>query len=55
LLQVLFCGGVIRGKKIQRGNVFEMDELMKTASSFENPNTPNPEMLANAYNVAYLF
>ena len=40
ILQVLFSGGVIRGKKLQRGSIFVFDDVIgsKKEEDKENPN-----------------
>ena len=46
VLQVFFAGGVIRGKKLQRGSVYVFDEVIdkkkEGQSQSDNPNAPSP-------------
>jgi len=56
VLQVLFAGGVVRQKKLQRGSVYVFDETVdkKTAAEEENPNAPSAEQILQAYETVYL-
>lgn len=36
VLQVFFAGGVIRGKKLQRGNVYVFDDLVRSQDNSNN-------------------
>jgi hypothetical protein len=53
VLQVLFAGGVIRGKKLQRGSVYIFDEVIDkkrdgVEEMKENPNAPSVEQIMRA-------
>ena len=47
VLSVLFNGGVIRGKKLQRGSVYVFDDVVNQledpAENEDNPNTPSTD------------
>jgi len=49
VMQVFFSGGVIRGKKLQRGSVYVFDDVANQKTSLqkdqgkENPNAPSAE------------
>lgn len=36
VLQVFFAGGVIRGKKLQRGNVYVFDDIVRSQDNSNN-------------------
>lgn len=60
VLQVFFAGGVIRGKKLQRGSVFVFDDVIdKKLSDLgigqDNPNAPSAEQILKTYETVYLF
>jgi hypothetical protein len=60
VLQVLFAGGVIRGKKLQRGSVYIFDEVIDKKKDGveelkENPNAPSVEQIMKAQETVYLF
>lgn len=63
VLKVLFSGGVIRGKKLQRGSVFVFADVINQRTDreeegqkaqAENPQQPSPEELKKAYETVYL-
>ena len=56
VLKVLFSGGVIRGRKLQRGSVYLFNDVInqKTDRPRENPNEPSTEQLKRAYETVYL-
>jgi hypothetical protein len=61
---VLFSGGVVKNKKLQRGNIFEFEEVIdkkkqqqrknKFEPVAENPNEPSTEQIIKAYETVYL-
>lgn len=65
-LNVLFSGGVVKNKKLQRGNIFEFQDVIdqnknpnrKAKQSVpkqrENPNEPSTEEIVKAYETVYL-
>lgn len=59
VLQVFFAGGVIRGKKLQRGSVYVFDDIidnkMQDTNTPDNPNAPTAEQILKAYETVYLF
>lgn len=60
VLQVFFAGGVIRGKKLQRGNIFLFDDVIDKKKDGaeevkDNPNDPSSETILKAYQTVYLF
>lgn len=60
VLQVFFAGGVIRGKKLQRGSVYMFDDIIDSKKKDipddekDNPNTPSAEKILKAYETVYL-
>ena len=58
-LNVLFSGGVVKNKKLQRGNIFEfqdvLDKSKKSASKSKSP-PPNPStsQIIQTYETVYL-
>lgn len=44
VLKVLFSGGVIRGKKLQRGSVYVMNDLIEQSRSGGNGNSATAAM-----------
>lgn len=67
-LNVLFSGGVVKNKKLQRGNIFMFEDIIdkkglkgqksKQPSKYkrvgENPNEPGVEQIIKAYETVYL-
>ena len=59
-LHVLFAGGVIRGKKLQRGSVYVFNDVIGKKNEGvkenqgENPNTPSLEQIRKTYETVYL-
>ena len=66
-LNVLFSGGVVKNKKLQRGNIFMFEDIIdkrglkgqnKKPSKYkkvgENPNEPGVEQIIKAYETVYL-
>ena len=62
-LNVLFSGGVVKNKKLQRGNIFEFEDVIdskglkkggKPSKMKENPNEPSTEQIVKAYETVYL-
>jgi hypothetical protein len=59
VLTVLFNGGVIRGKKLQRGSVYVFDDVLNQMEdpnqNGDNPNTPSTDKIIKTYETVYLF
>lgn len=65
---MLFSGGVVKNKKLQRGNIFMFEDIIdkkglkgskpKQPSKYkrvgENPNEPGVEQIIKAYETVYL-
>jgi len=62
---VLFSGGVIKNKKLQRGNIFEFQDVLDQSKGSkkknqpkkevkENPNEPSTEQIVKAHETVYL-
>lgn len=53
VLNVLFSGGVIRGKKLQRGSVYLFSDVNETETK-EKSDAPSHEQLIKTYDTVYL-
>lgn len=61
VLDILFGGGVIRGKKLSRGSVYIFEDALNQKkegqenTTKENPNAPSAQQILKAYETVYLF
>ena len=55
---MLFSGGVVKNKKLQRGNVFEFEDIIEDSKtkmpSKPKSNEPSPSQIVNAHESVYL-
>jgi hypothetical protein len=58
LLEFLFNGGVIKGKRLKKGNVLifsDVAQQKEDKEKRENPNTPSTEEIMRMYETVYIF
>lgn len=62
VLQVFFAGGVIRAKKLQRGNIYVFDDIIEDKNDNlilrngkDNPNAPSAVEVLQVYEKVYLY
>ena len=53
VLNILFSGGVIRGKKLQRGSIYRFDDILDKKAELEfirdNPGVPSKQEIGDAH------
>ena len=53
MLNILFSGGVIRGKKLQRGSIYRFDDILDKKAELEfirdHPGVPSKQEVTDAH------